>query len=100
MTWLVIGGFAWFVVALTIAVGIGRSIRLADERDRASRLHVEVDRYLRSRVMRRQLVSAVPPSRAAAGAGRRIVADSLHAGTRRWNTSPRDHRLEGYRSDW
>ena len=48
MTWLVIGGLAWTLLALTVAAVLGRGIRVADKRDRAAVPTVEVNQYLRA----------------------------------------------------
>jgi hypothetical protein len=49
MTWLVVSGLAWTLLALAIAVVLGRGISLADKRDPAAVPTVEVNRSPRPR---------------------------------------------------
>lgn len=65
MTWLVIGGLAWLLLALAMAVAMGRGIRVADERASADALTGQVDRFLRERAKRHlSLTTPRPPSAA------------------------------------
>jgi hypothetical protein len=47
MTWIMLGGLAWVLVALVVAVVLGRAVRLADREGAPADWLDEVDRFLR-----------------------------------------------------
>ncbi|WP_158545964.1 hypothetical protein [Blastococcus sp. TF02A-30] len=47
MTWLLITGLIWAVLAVGLAVVVSRGIRLADAADRPAAWTSDVERYLR-----------------------------------------------------
>jgi len=62
MTWLMIGGFAWMLLALVVAVALGRGIRVADERDHTSVLTAEVEENQRAHGRRLAALAPNPRS--------------------------------------